>query len=81
MNLSILLSLIEQDSAYRELVNKLTEPAETESKLVISDAAKSYLIAALYQNVNLPVLVVTLLRYHLLPSLPNRAGVYPPSLS
>jgi len=59
MNLSILLSLIEQDAAYRELVGKLTKPAETESKLVISDAAKSYCIASLYQSINLPVLVVT----------------------
>ncbi len=59
MNLSILLSLIEQDPGYRELASKLTKLAASENKLVISDAAKSYLIAALYQNTNLPILVVT----------------------
>jgi transcription-repair coupling factor (superfamily II helicase) len=59
MNLSCLLSLIEQDTDFRKLLNILAKPPGAENKLVISDAARSCLIAALYQHLKLPVLVVT----------------------
>ncbi len=59
MNLSCLLSVIEQNADYQKLVKALAKPSGAEHKLVISDAAKSYLIAALYQKLKLPVLVVT----------------------
>jgi transcription-repair coupling factor (superfamily II helicase) len=58
MNLSHLLSLVEQVPDYQRLKGKLLEPQEKNIKLVVSDAAKSFIIAALYQGLNLPVLVV-----------------------
>lgn len=58
MNLSCLLSLIQQNSDYQELLGKVIK-SPSGNKLVISAAAKPYLIAALYHSVNLPVLVIT----------------------
>jgi len=58
MNLSILLSLLQEMPAYRQLVGELST-AKGEHKATILDAAKPYLIAALYEELNLPLMVVT----------------------
>jgi transcription-repair coupling factor (superfamily II helicase) len=58
MNLSLLLSLLQEMPAYRQLVGELST-ARDEHKATILDAAKSYLIAALYEELNLPLMVVT----------------------
>jgi transcription-repair coupling factor (superfamily II helicase) len=58
MNLSCLLSLLKEVSAYRQLVEELAT-AKGEHKTIILDAAKPYLIAALYEELNLPIMVVT----------------------
>jgi transcription-repair coupling factor (superfamily II helicase) len=58
MNLSPLLSLIGQVPGYRQLKGALLEMQEKDIKLVVSDAAKSFIIAALHKELNLPVLVI-----------------------
>ena len=58
MNLSLLLALLGEMPAYRQLVRELST-AEDEHRVVVLDAARPYLIAALYQELNLPVMVVT----------------------
>jgi transcription-repair coupling factor (superfamily II helicase) len=58
MNLSLLLSLLQEIPAYRQLVGELPT-AKGECKAAILDAAKAYLIAALYEELNLPLMVVT----------------------
>jgi len=58
MNLSLLLSLLKEMPAYRQLVGKLSV-VKGEHKAIILDAAKPYLIAALYEELNLPLMVVT----------------------
>jgi transcription-repair coupling factor (superfamily II helicase) len=59
LNLSPLLSLIEQVPAYRELVAALNKTGKVESGVIITDSAKPYLIASLYEKLQLPLLVVT----------------------
>ena len=59
MNLSCLLSLTEQNPDYQGLVKRITRSSDSQNRLVIAEAARPYLIAALYQNVKLPLLVVT----------------------
>jgi len=58
MNLSLLLSLLQEMPAYRELVGELSTE-KGEHKASILDAAKPYLIAALYEELDLPIMVVT----------------------
>jgi transcription-repair coupling factor (superfamily II helicase) len=58
MNLSCLLSLLKNVPAFRQLTDELSTP-KGEHQAIILDAAKSYLIASLYQELNLPLLVVT----------------------
>ncbi len=58
MNLSCLLSLLKEVPAYRQLVGELST-VKGEHKATILDAAKPYLIAALYEQLNLPFMVVT----------------------
>jgi transcription-repair coupling factor (superfamily II helicase) len=58
MNLSCLLSLLKEVPAYRQLVGELST-AKNEHKAIILDAARPYLIAALYEEFNLPLMVVT----------------------
>jgi transcription-repair coupling factor (superfamily II helicase) len=58
MNLSCLLSLLKEVSAYRQLVGELST-VKDEHKAIILDAARPYLIAALYEELNLPFMVVT----------------------
>ena len=58
MNLSCLLSLLREVPAYKQLVEQLFA-TKGERKALILDAAKPYLIASLYEELNLPVLVIT----------------------
>ncbi|TET68299.1 MAG: transcription-repair coupling factor, partial [Dehalococcoidia bacterium] len=58
LNLTQLLHLIEEMPAYRRLVEERPKPGR-ETRVVVLDAAKPYLIAALYQHWQLPMLVVT----------------------
>jgi len=58
MNLSRLLSLIEQVPGYRQLKGELLESQGKDIKLVVADAVKSFIIAALHQGLNLPILAV-----------------------
>jgi transcription-repair coupling factor (superfamily II helicase) len=58
MNLSCLLSLLEDVPAYTQLAGELST-AKEEHKAVILDTAKPYLIAALYKELRLPLIVVT----------------------
>jgi transcription-repair coupling factor (superfamily II helicase) len=58
INLSCLLSLLKEVPAYRQLVGGLST-VKGEHEAIILDAAKPYLIAALYEELNLPFMVVT----------------------
>jgi transcription-repair coupling factor (superfamily II helicase) len=58
MDLSKLLHLIEDMPEYRQLAAELKE-ADGETKAVILEAAKPYLIAALYQSLGRPLVVVS----------------------
>ncbi len=58
MSLSCLLAVIEQNPDYQRLVKKLSQVSSSGNRLVISDAARSYLIAALSQQIPVPLLVV-----------------------
>ncbi len=58
-NLCQLLRLLEEMPAYKELLSKLNRPDKEEIRILVLDAAKPYLIAALYQKMQLPMLVVT----------------------
>jgi transcription-repair coupling factor (superfamily II helicase) len=58
INLSPLISLIQEIPVYRQMVGELSTK-EGEHKATILDTAKPYLIAALYKELNLPLMVVT----------------------
>ncbi len=58
LDLTQLLHLIEEMPAYRQLVARLQQPNGNATAAVL-DAAKPYLIAALYHSLSRPVLVVT----------------------
>ena len=58
LNLTQLLHLIEEMPAYRRLVDELGQKNGS-ARVAVLDAAKPYLIAALYQSLHLPMLVVT----------------------
>jgi transcription-repair coupling factor (superfamily II helicase) len=58
MNLSGLLHLIEQVTGYQQLRGELLESRGKDIKLVVSDAVKSFIIAALHRELNLPILVI-----------------------
>ena len=53
-----LLSLIEEQSALRALTSELQVPKSL-ARRVIPDAAKPYLIAALYHHLHRPLLILT----------------------
>jgi transcription-repair coupling factor (superfamily II helicase) len=57
MNLSRLLSLLKDVPAYRHLVEELST-ARGEHKAITLDAARPYLIAALYEELDSPLMVV-----------------------
>jgi len=56
--LSRLLSLIEQVPGYRQLKGELTGLQEKDIRLVVADAVKPFVIAALHEELNLPILVI-----------------------
>jgi len=58
INLTQLLNLIEEMPAYRQLIDELKDN-NGGTELSVLDAAKPYLIAALYHHRRLPMLVVT----------------------
>ena len=58
VNLSCLLSLLNELPAYRQLVGQIVT-TKGERKAVILDAAKPYFIASLYEELGLPLMVVT----------------------
>lgn len=58
LDLTQLLRLIEETPTYHRLVDELKQPKGT-TRVAVLNAAKPYLIAALYQNLKLPMLVVT----------------------
>ncbi|MCL0091590.1 DEAD/DEAH box helicase, partial [Dehalococcoidales bacterium] len=58
MQLALLLHLIDQMPAYRQLLAELNQQ-NGNTTVVVLDAAKPYLIAALYQSQQQPMLVVT----------------------
>ncbi len=58
LDLSQLLHLIEEIPAYRGLVNEL-ERRSGNTRVVVLDAARPYLIAALYRSLRRPIMVVT----------------------
>jgi transcription-repair coupling factor (superfamily II helicase) len=53
-----LLGLLKEAAAYRQLVGELAT-ARTERKTEVLDAARPYFIAALYEELNLPMMVLT----------------------
>jgi hypothetical protein len=57
-NLTQLLPLIKEMPAYRQLVDELKQ-VNGSTRVAVLDAAKPYLIAALYYNRRRPMLVVT----------------------
>jgi len=57
LDLTQLLNLIEEMPVYRQLIKALQQDDET--RAVVLEAAKPYLIAALYRSRRLPMLVVT----------------------
>jgi transcription-repair coupling factor (superfamily II helicase) len=58
MNLSCLLPLLREGSTYRQLVEQLRTTGG-EHRAIVLDAAKPYFIATLYEEFNLPVIVIT----------------------
>jgi transcription-repair coupling factor (superfamily II helicase) len=58
LNLTQLLPLIEEMPVYRQLVHQLKQQSGT-AKAAVLDAAKPYVIAALYRSLRLPIVVVT----------------------
>ena len=58
MNLSCLLSLLKEMPSYRQLMDELST-VKGEHKASILETAKPYLIAALYEELDLPFMVVT----------------------
>jgi len=57
LDLTKLLHLVEEMPAYRQLVKELQKKGSP--RVIMLDAAKPYFIAALYQHLQIPVLVVT----------------------
>jgi transcription-repair coupling factor (superfamily II helicase) len=57
MNLSCLLPLIKESPSYKQLVKPIK--VEKEGKAIVLDAARPYLIAALYEQLSLPMMVIT----------------------
>jgi hypothetical protein len=58
LNLSPLTSLLQEMPACRQLAGELSA-VKGEHQADILDAAKAYLIAALYEELNFPIMVVT----------------------
>ncbi|MCD6299770.1 MAG: hypothetical protein J7L78_01160, partial [Dehalococcoidales bacterium] len=58
LDLTPLLHLIEEMPAFRQLTGELQQP-KANTKATVLDAAKPYVIAALYHHLQLPILVIT----------------------
>ena len=58
LDLSQLLHLVEEMPAYRQLLDELRE-SRGNTKVAVLDAVKPYLIAALYQSLHRPMMVIT----------------------
>jgi transcription-repair coupling factor (superfamily II helicase) len=58
-DLHLLLQLIDELPSFRELLNRLKGSVATENRILILNAAKPYLIAALYKKYHVPVIVIT----------------------
>lgn len=58
LKLTPLLNLIESMPSYQELVDRLQEQ-KSNIAVTVLDAAKSYLLAAIYHNLQLPALIIT----------------------
>jgi transcription-repair coupling factor (superfamily II helicase) len=58
MDLTKLLALIAEMPVYRQLLDKLKQ-SDARTEAIVIDAAKPYLITALYQSLRLPMVVVT----------------------
>jgi transcription-repair coupling factor (superfamily II helicase) len=59
LNLSQLLKLTDEIPAYRELIGRLKKPSQINHRLLLMDSAKPYLMAAVYQTLKLPMLIIT----------------------
>ncbi|MDD5702595.1 MAG: CarD family transcriptional regulator, partial [Dehalococcoidales bacterium] len=59
LDLSPLVHLIDGMPAYQELLRRLRKKGSAVSRVLVLDAAKPYLTAAVYQSLQLPMLVVT----------------------
>jgi len=57
-NLSLLLSIVRELPAYQELTGQLLN-SKTTPKVIVLNAARAYLIASLYGDLNLPLMVIT----------------------
>ena len=58
-DLSLLLQLIDELPSYKELLSRLKSSCGKENQVLLLDAAKPYLIAALYNKLHVPILVIT----------------------
>ena len=58
-DLHLILQLIDELPSFRELLNRLNGSNGKENQILILDAAKPYLIAALHKKLQVPVLVIT----------------------
>jgi transcription-repair coupling factor (superfamily II helicase) len=59
IDLCLLTHLIEEIPSYRELLARLKNPENKEIQALILNAGKPYLIAALFQKMQIPVMVIT----------------------
>jgi transcription-repair coupling factor (superfamily II helicase) len=59
INLCKLTHILESEPVYQELLTSLKKGSRRESRALITDAAKPYLIASLFRNLNRPLFVVT----------------------
>jgi len=59
MDLSCLVSLLQQTPEYDAITRRITELSSSESHLFVPDVVKAYLIAALHNSAKRPILVIT----------------------
>ena len=59
MNLSCLLALIKNVPGFQHIMSSVQDGHEGEYRLTVPETTKSYIIAALHQEMNLPVLVIS----------------------
>jgi len=59
MDLSCLVSLLQQTPEYDAITRRITELSSSESHLFVPDVVKAYLIAALHNSTKRPILVIT----------------------